>query len=224
MRSRLGRVVAAAIGIALLAGAYLLFLAPPGVPATAAKDPIARTAMTGPIAPDMVSEDGAEVPPVSPVGQVCLERIVREAGSADVCWAASREPRDSHPQQDYYYLRIYGSYRGTSALGIRWLVVKSRLVTPPLLDVFDGWPSGTYDGPCEEQPVSLMVPLASIDRATLCGHTTAGPGSDGSWTSTWTCSPCRPFDSTTRELGLYGVVGVAEGMVPAWDVFVDFGS
>lgn len=224
MRNGLGRVVVLAIGITVTVGAYLLFLASPSVPASAAKDPIARTVMTGPIAPDMSTEDGAEVPPASPVGQACLERIVREAGWADVCWGAYREPREADPQKDYYVLRVYGSYQGTSPLGIRWLVVKSRLVEPPLFNTFDGWPSGTYDGPCEQQPVSLMLPSTSGEAEMICGHTTSGPGDDWSWTSTWTCGPCQPFDTTTRALALYGMVAVASGTVPAWDVFVEFGS
>jgi hypothetical protein len=224
MRSGLGRVAALAIGIALVAGGYLIVLARPGVPATAAKAPIVRTEMTGPIAPDMELEDGAEVPAVSPSGQECLQRITLAAGWADVCWEAFREPRESDPQKDYYRLRIYGSYQGTGALGIRWLIVKSRLVEPPLLNVYDGWPSGTYDGSCTEQPVSLMLSPTSPERATVCGHTTSGPGDDWAWQSTWTCSPCWPFDNMTRELALYGVAGVAPGAVPEWDVFVDFGS
>jgi hypothetical protein len=223
MRNGLGRVVVLAIGIAVVAGAFLVLFVP-GLPASAARDAIARTEMTGPIAPDMVSEDGAEVPAVSPAGQECLPRIVREAGWADVCWAAYREPRDADPQKDYYSLRIYGSYEGAGALGIKWLVVKSRLVDPPLFNTYDGWPDGTYDGPCEEQTVSLMLPSTWDDHATLCGHTTAGPGTDWTWQSTWTCSPCWPFDATTRELALYGVAAVAPGTVPAWDLFVDFGN
>lgn len=223
MRNGRGRVVVVAVGIAVLAGGYLLFFALP-IPATAAKDPIARTEMSGPIAPDMGTEDGAEVPAVSPSGQRCLDRLVRDAGWADVCWEAYREPRDSDKQKDYYSLRIYGSYQGTGALGIKWLVVKFRLVTPPLSNVFDGWPAGTYDGPCEQQPVSLMIPSTTIYMATICGHTTSGPGSDWSWTSSWTCSPCRPFDNSARELALYGAAAVAPGVVPAWDIFVDFGS
>lgn len=224
MGNRRGRVATLAIGILVAAAGYLLLFAPPGIPANAATNAIARTEMTGPIAPDMATEDGAEVPATSPVGQACLDRIVRGAGWADVCWAAYREPRDSDPQKDYYLLRIYGSYQGTSPLGIKWLVVKSRLVEPPPSNVFDGWPTGTYDGECQQQPVSLMLPSTSTARETICGHTTSGPGAEWSWTSTWTCGPCRPFDTTTRSLAVYGVVGVAPGTVPAWDVFVDFGS
>ena len=131
MRRGLGRTLLLAVVIAGLAAGYLVFLAPPSVPANAAMLPIARTTMTGAIAPDMASEDGAEVPPASPNGQACLDRIERSSGWADVCWQAYREPADSDPQKDYYWLRIYGSYQPSGAAGIRWLVVKSRLVDPP---------------------------------------------------------------------------------------------
>jgi hypothetical protein len=224
VRNGLGRYAALAIGIVVVVGTYLVFFAPSGAPASAAQVPIARTEMTGPIALDMVAEDGAEVPATSPAGEACLERLVREAGWADVCWGAYREPQDADRQKDYYTLRVYGSYQGTGVLGIKWLIVKSRLLEPPLQNVFDGWPAGTYDGQCEQQPVSLMISSASSETAMVCGHTTSGPGTDWSWTRTWTCSPCAPFDTATRAFDLYTVVGVTPGTVPSWDVFVDFGS
>jgi hypothetical protein len=224
MRRGLGRTLLLAVVIAGLAAGYLVFLAPPSVPANAAMLPIARTTMTGAIAPDMASEDGAEVPPASPNGQACLDRIERSSGWADVCWQAYREPADSDPQKDYYWLRIYGSYQPSGAAGIRWLVVKSRLVDPPLFDTYDGWPAGTYDGPCAPQPISLILTLSSAETATICGHITAGPDQPRGWSSTWTCNPCRLFDTDTRAIALYGLAAVKPGVVPAWDVYLDFGT
>ncbi|MGH9888639.1 MAG: hypothetical protein ACREBE_24110, partial [bacterium] len=195
MRGRLVKMAPIGVLIAVLGGIYLIFLAGPAIPANAAQAPIARTEMTGPIAPDMGTEDGAEVPPISPHGGTCLARLERSAGWADVCWEAYRVPQDSDPQKDYYQLRVYGTYQATTALGIRWFTVRSRLVDPPLGDVYDGWPTGTYDGPCEQQAVNLMM-LTSPDLGpvTVCGHTTSGPGEGWTWASTWTCGPCWPFD------------------------------
>ena len=221
MRRGLGRTVGLAILIALLAGVYVLFVTGPAIPATAAQTPIARTVMTGDVLPDV---ENLNQPVPSPSGQECLDRITRDSGWVDLCWAAWRYQPETEDQQDTYFLKVYGSYQSTSALGIRWFVVKSRLVGQLYSGAFDGWPDGTYDGPCDEVPVSMGIPMTSTQNGPICGHTTSGKGSGWTWESDRTCRPCWPFDSTTRGFELDNVVGVAAGTVPAWDVYVDFGS
>jgi hypothetical protein len=202
---------------------YLAFFAPPTIPATAAQAPAVRTEMTGDIAPDMANEDGAEVPPITPNGFACLDRMETTFGWADTCWSAYREPRESDPSSDYYTVHVSGTFQSTSPGGIRWFIAKVKLVGAPLGNTYDGFPTGTFDGPCEQVAVDSFIPMDAVP-ATICGHTTAGPGADWTWEERWTCSPCLPFNTDIRGLDLYAFVNVAPGTIPAWDVYADFGG
>lgn len=165
------------------------------------------------------------IPDASPTGQACLPRIERDAGWADVCWAAYRLAADADASKDYYLLRMYGSFQSTSALGVRWLVVEARLDGEPGDNVFDGWPDGTIEGPCRSLEAHLLVPLGAASREEVCGRTTGGLSLEPwGWRSTWTCDPCIPFDSTTRGLGMVNVIGVPQGTIPVWDLYADFGG
>jgi hypothetical protein len=191
------------------AAALLIDRLPPRIPTTAAATPVARATL-------------GEVPQGG-FGVACLDRLTWGSGWADLCWQASREPQEADPEKDYYLLRFYGSFEG-----LRWLVVHSDLVGEPGDGVFDGWPTGTFTGPCQDVPVDMMVPLQPIGTETLCGHLTAGPdaGPGSSWSQrvTWTCERCLLSDDATRPISLYTEVGVPEGSLPVWDLFADGGS
>ena len=210
------RTVLVALLIAVAAGAFLLFGVRPSIPANAAAAPVATATL-----------EESRLAGERPSGHDCLPRIERDAGWIEVCWEAHgpRAAEDGDAHQDYSTLRLYGSYQSTSALGIRWLVLEARLRGTLSNNVMDGWPSGTYEGPCAPAPVSLAIPMDSVGTESLCGRTSAGPGEGGAaWRSEWTCGPCLPFDDTTRGFALYHLVAVPEGEVPSWDLFVDVGS
>jgi hypothetical protein len=198
------------------------------VPADAAATVLAHTVMSGPITPDTTNEDDAEPIARSPIGQGCLDRIERPAGPLDLCWEAYRDPADGDPKKDYYRLRVYGSFGGETGTGVRWAVVKARLIGEPMDGAFVTWPGSTYDGPCEAASVGMAAGVSeSTTMEELCGRTTAieTPGAGGwSLRVTWTCQTCLFADHDTRAIALYEFVGVPEGTVPAWEISADLGS
>jgi hypothetical protein len=198
------------------------------VPADAAAAVLARTVMTGPIAPDATDGADTETLPRSPVGQQCLDQIERAAGPMYLCWEAYRDPADGDPRKDYYRLRVYGSFGGETGTGVRWAVVKARLIGQLSDDVFESWPEGTYDGACEITTVGEAAGIADPPtQETLCGRTTViMTRTPGEWSQrvTWTCQGCLLADHDTRGISLYEFVGVPEGTVPAWEIFADLGA
>ena len=201
------------------------------VPADAATTVLAHTVLTGPITPDASAGDATDSSPLprSPSGRQCLERIERPAGPMDLCWEDWRDPADADPQQDYYLLRVYGSFGGASGTGVRWAVAGARLVGEPSNQVFQAWPVGVYEGACEQDIVAIgPLGIGSTPvLETLCGRTTATTSTkSGDWSQrvTWTCPSCLLPDQSTRSIALYEWMAVPEGTVPAWDIFGDLGG
>jgi hypothetical protein len=221
---------AVAVG-ALVVGVLVVAVLPRlqvAVPGDAAARPIARTSLTGPSAPDPTEQpmptDGADVDPqpdtVSPHGGECLARMTSGSGWLDLCWAADRFGHDADPQKDYYLLRLSGSHEG-----LRWLVVRSQLVDPHGASFIDAWPDGIFEGPCRQESVSLLVPMAALGESDVCGRTD-GHADWETWSHrlTWTCEGCLVPGPDTRGLSMDVVVGVAEGTIPRWDLFASLGS
>jgi len=156
----------------------------------------------------------------SPSAQACLARIASGSGWLDLCWEAYRVGGDADLQKDYYLLRLHGSHEG-----LRWLTVRSQLIGTPGDNVYDVWPDGTYAGGCRKEPVSLPVPLFDLAADDVCGRTVARRDFDH-WSHqlAWTCDGCMIPGSDTNGVSMYTVVGMAEGMVPSWDVFANAGS
>jgi hypothetical protein len=204
----LGRwILGTVVGVAVVAAAaYVVLRWAPAVPDSAASSPVAHAVLA----------QGA--------GSECLPRRESEAGYMDVCWEAHRYAADDDPEKDYYLLRVYSTFgRGSSSGGPRWAVLKAALEGQPAEGVFEAWPSGEFDGTCEPEPVTVMG-LEPGTAETLCGHIAASD-SDG-WTRsvTWTCQACLLPDGRDWALSLYEWVGVAQGSVPSWQVFADFGD
>lgn len=198
--------------IAVVAAVALLSLVvlrgPPSLPTDAIGTPAARTILTGDI----------------PAGQECLPRIEVQTGWMDACWAAYRDTADGDEAKDYYVLRVYSSFEGTPAGGVRWAVLKADLEGDPRDNVFEAWPTSTYEGACQGVPVSLMF-VQVQDAESLCGHT-EGTFDPATWTSsvTWTCESCFFLDTDTRALTLYQAVGVQQGTVPEWRIYANLGD
>ena len=211
------------VGAGLLAFAFLRWT--PLVPADAASAPIARTVMTGEIAPDVTDETDVTDIPISPFGQECLPRIERPTGYMDLCWEAHRAPYDADAAKDYYLLHVSGTFGAGSDGSPRWALMKGDLVGAPSDGVMEGWPSGEFDGSCRPEPVSIAAAGPGVQE-TLCGHIVGTDVGVGTWAraATWTCVGCLLPDDSDRSLSLYVMVGVAAGTVPEGDVYADFGS
>lgn len=198
------------------------------VPADAAATIAARTVMTGPITPDVTDDQDTDLIAPSPSGQACLDRIDRPAGPLDLCWEASRDPADGDPTKDYYRLHVYGSFGGVSGSGVRWVVVKARLIGAPMDGAFATWPEGTFEGPCGSLTVGMAAGVSrSMTTEEICGRTTSveTPGAGGwSLRTTWTCEGCLFASHDTRPIALYEFVGVPEGTVPSWEISADLGG
>jgi hypothetical protein len=214
-------VACVAAGIVLAAVVVLRWS--PSVPPNAAASPIARTVLTGPIAPDASEDADISLIPRSPSGGECLPRIARSAGYLDACWAAYRHPADSDPDKDYYVLRVQATFGPGPDGSPRWAILKADLAGAPADGVLIAWPEGEFEATCEPMPVTLELADPGTE-ATLCGHITAGE--TGTWvrTVTWTCEGCVLADDRDRALDLYVAVGVPAGTVPTWEIFADVGA
>jgi hypothetical protein len=140
-----------------------------------------------------------------------------------LCWEAYKDPHEADALQDYYRLRVYGTFGGESGTGVRWAVVRAHLVGEVSNDVFDGWPDGVYDGPCAQVDVALgpdpVVP------EWICGRTTGSTTiEDQSQTFDWTCAGCLLPDHADRSVALHEFVAVPAGTVPSWEIFADLGG
>lgn len=203
--------------------AAVRWIQPPTVPAGAASAALVRTELTGRVSLDSELGDPA-TGPASPTGGECLPRLERPAGWLDLCWQAYRYSGDADPAKDYYVLRVHGSFQGTGIAGVRWLVVRSRLVGTPIDGVFMGWPEGGYYDGCKSVPVDLVA-AAPAATETLCDRTTgetreAPYGTD----VTWTCAGCLLGTTDAKAIALWNVVAVKTGTVPAWDIYADLGG
>jgi hypothetical protein len=209
--------------VALLVGAAFVASNWTGsVPAGAATTPIARTALEGDVDPDPDPEVQPSVTLLSPSGQECLGRLSNPAGYMDLCWSVWRTP-DGDAAKDYYTLRLYGTVGGSGS-GIRWWALRADLVGEPGDNVFQGWPSGDFDGACAQQVAPVTSPSGAELFVDLC-HRTRGMSNDG-WQHfvQWTCTACLLPDHSDREIALFVEVGVAQGTVPEWDIGADFGG
>jgi hypothetical protein len=130
---------------------------------------------------------------------------------------------DGSPEQDYYELRVYGTFDGEGGSGVRWTVVRAKLLGEPSQGAVRGWPDGTYDGPCQPQTVHLALTDAGTEM--LCGLTTGDlRTSDWSYTVGWTCVGCVVPDRASRALSLYELLAVPEGTIPNWELYADVGT
>jgi hypothetical protein len=197
---------------------------PPTIPEDAASTVVARTVLTGEIAPDASDGVDPETIPRSPVGQECLDVIERPAGPLSLCWEAYRDPFDGDPLQDYYRMRAYGTFGGDTGTGVRWVVVRAQLVGEPSNNVFEGWPEGPYEGPCRDVPVELHWGGPGTSD-TICGLT-EGRTDQVAWSHrvTWTCVDCLIPDHANRAISLHEFLAVPAGTVPTWEIFADLGS
>jgi hypothetical protein len=193
-----------AAAAAALAFAVLRWV--PDAPAAAASDSVVRTSMQG-------STNSGE----------CLPRIERPSGYLDACWQAYRERTDGDPQKDYYRLHVYATFGPGPSGSPRWARLAADLVGTPADNVLMTWPSGEWDGPCDQQPVTIGLGGPPIVE-TICGHTAAAEPEPWTHVVTWTCRGCLIPDDHDRALNLHVIVGVPEGEVPEWDIAVDVGG
>jgi hypothetical protein len=215
-RARLLGLVAM-LGVGIVVG-LVVVARPPVIPADAATAVLARTTTSGPIDPDAgtPTSPGAH----SPNGQGCLARVHKGSGWADVCWEVNRDPSDGSPTQDYYQLRVFGSFQG-----LRWLVARADLVGRPNEGAYRMWPDYAIEGSCRQVSVHFGPTIGSEPVEQVCGRTVGDLGPT-SWSQalTWTCQICFLPDSAMKPLATYAFVAVDVGTVPAWDIFVDGGS
>lgn len=206
-----------------IAGAVITSLWTPTVPNEAPSAHVASAILNGEIPPDMTDGTDPDTIPRSPYGQECVDQVERPAGAMSLCWEAYREPRESDPTQDYYRLRVYGTFGGASGTGVRWMSVRARLIGDPTSGVFEVWPSGVVEGSCARVPVPFGA--NELDAATVCGRTEGTTNKDTwSQTVTWTCVGCLSPDHADREIALYEWVALAPGKVPNWEIYADLGS
>lgn len=194
-------------GAAAAALAFSVLRWVPDVPARAASDPVLRTSMQG-----SLPSDGE-----------CLPRIERPSGYLDACWQAIRERAEQDPEKDYYRLSVYGTFGPGTSGSPRWARLVADLVGTPADNVLMAWPSGDWDGPCEQQPVSIGLVGPEIVE-TICGHTAAAEPEPWTHVVTWTCRGCLIPDDNDRALTLHVIVGVPKGEVPEWEIGADVGG
>ena len=101
--------------------------------------------------------------------------------------------------------------------------VRAVLVGQPADNVFDAWPDGRFDGPCQQVPDPFGDSV--VDTATLCGRS-EGTTRDEAWSRvvTWHCMGCLLSDHASRESALHEKVAVTPSTVPSWEIYADIGS
>jgi hypothetical protein len=222
---RVNRTIAfvAVVVAVTLVGAVVVSRWSPAIPDDEAIPMVATTALRGAIAPDVTDDIDPGSIPASPAGSECLDAIERPAGPMWLCWQAYRDPHDADPLQDYYRLRVFGTFGGDGGTGVRWASVRADLAGSPSQGVFEAWPSGVYEGTCQEVDVSLGT--QPLPPETLCGKTTGSASTDG-WTQrvTWTCEGCLLPDHADRGFTLHEFVAVPAGTIPTWEIFADLGG
>ena len=186
--------------VVLAAAASFVNTIPPTVPASAASTPSGRTTGTG-------------------TANGCLDRVQRGHGWVDACWATVRVTQEADPVKDYYFVKLFASYQG-----LRWAVFKTDLVGEPGDGGYAMWPYIDLGAECRSMRVDIP-PVPETPIETLCGPL-AVVRDDVTFTHsvTWTCRSCLLPNSDTNATSLYDAVGVPQGTVPAWDLFVDGGT
>ena len=222
-RARWAVAIVVVIAVAGLVGATIVRGWTPAVPDAGTIPLVAQTVLQGEIAPDATDGVDPDTVAPSPLGQECLDAIERPAGHLDLCWAAYKDPHDGDPLQDYYQLRVHGTFGGESGTGVRWVDVRADLVGEPSNAVLEAWPDDVFDGPCQQVDVSLGVD--PVKPETICGRTTGTTSTeDWSHTFTWTCVGCLIPDHANRAVALREFVAVPAGTIPAWKIYADLGD
>lgn len=188
---------------AVLIGGFWIANRPPVIPADAARTVIGRTSTTG------------------GHGQACLERQAFGPGWADVCWSVDRaEESDGSTTQDYYELRVYGSFEG-----LKWLVVRADLVGTPNAGAYTSWPDVLIEGDCHSVDADRGPIPGSPRTEMVCGRVT-GELDSGAWaqTFTWMCELCLLPVAAMKPLVMNGQVAVDQGTTPEWDLSLQGGG
>jgi len=217
--------VVAVIGIAVVVVAVAASRWAPTIPADAASTVVATTGLTGPISPDVTDDTMGQDP--TPNAQECLPSIDRPAGPMSLCYEAVRLA-DADALADYYRLRVHGTFGGDTGSGVRWAVVRARLLGSPSNDVFTAEPDGDYEGVCpREDPLPGSGEPVDETENTLCRatRTQAGDGPEP-WSHqvAWTCTGCLIPDHWDRDIWLTEMVAVPAGTLPTWEILADLGS
>jgi hypothetical protein len=177
---------------------------------------------------DATSEDAAVV------ASSCLDRERRPAGWLDLCWSVVRQV-DGDPDGDYYRFEATGTFGAEATAagdgsgeregsGIRWLVLRSHLMTPVLDGVFSAAPDGATDG-CQPDATTQPAGFGSGVAELPCDGRTVGVADLQTHTLTWTCRDCLLGpDLQERRIAMAEDIKVAEGALPAWQLYADFGN
>ena len=218
-------VVIAVLATLILAGTVLARSWTPSIPVDAATTVLATTVLTDDFPVQVIGGLSGSAPARSPAGIGCPDLIVRSVGTFYLCWEAYRDANDGDPAQDYYHLRVQGSFGGDPGTGVRWAVLRARLVGKPSNEVFMTWPMDTYDGPCEDVAVDTLIMSSGRQTETICGRTT-GSSDASTWThtATWVCVGCVMPDHDPQALAIDEFIAVPAGTVPTWQILADIGD
>jgi hypothetical protein len=140
-----------------------------------------------------------------------------------------RQP-DGDPDGDYYRFGAWGTFASdatdpgqASGSGIRWIVLAERLLVPVVDGVSEAQPVGVVDG-CPDARTGQPEVFHGDSVELPCDGRTVGTAALQAHTVSWTCVGCLLLDRQTRAVGLTETVKVAEGVVPAWNLYADFGN
>ncbi len=226
------RLVAATVALALLpivmtlAGSAMAAWRPT-VPDIAGSTPVAHVDL-GRVAAVRPS-DVATLDEATVVAADCVAPDQRSAGWLDLCWSVMRQP-DVDPAGDYYRFEVTGRFGAETAgpgdspgSGVRWLVLRNELLTPVVDGVSSAVPDGVIDG-CDPQAVDGSPGLGSRIVAVPCDGHLVGDATLQTHTVTWTCTDCLlGTDPGERTVQMAEDVKVAEGVLPSWNIYADFG-
>ncbi len=218
-------VIVAVIGVLALTGITIARTWTPTIRADAATTVLATTVLTDDVPIDAFGGFDGSAPAMAPGGIDCPELIVRPEGTFHLCWEVYRDANVGDPDQDYYHFRVHGSFGGETGTGVRWAVLRARLIGQPSNEVFMTWPRGTVDGPCSKVDVDAQIMSSGQQSETICGRT-IGWSYPSTWThtATWVCVGCLIPNQDYHAIAIDEYVAVPEGTVPSWQIFGDIGS
>jgi hypothetical protein len=200
----------------------------PTVPEGAGTTPVGQVDLAGLATPGPGTDDTTDEATVEAAD--CLDREHRPAGWLDLCWTVVRQP-DGDAAGDYYRFEVRGTMGSdatdpgeASGSGIRWVVLRDRLLVPVVDGVSSAQPDGVTEG-CEADAVDVLVPLGGSLPTLPCDGRTIGTSDLQSQTVTWTCEGCLlGAGRQEREIGMSEDVKVGEGVTPSWALYADFGD
>lgn len=205
----------------------------PAVPEAAGTTLVADIELARPGLPGPESSEPGEV---GLVASGCVGRLQRPVGWLDLCWSVVRL-EDEDTDGDYYGFEAHGTFGSdatdpgqSSGSGIRWVVVRDRLLVPVVDAVWRADPDGVAQpcgAPDRDRPTfgfGLLQPLGWAQRDVPCDGRTVGTADAQAHTVTWTCLGCFLPDRGERAIGLTQEVKVREGVAPAWRLYADFGD